>query len=45
MDKKVRFNFKNLIKRRFFMRILKPQHVIIGKDQIEGHKILKHIEK
>lgn len=27
------------------MRILKPQHVIIGKDQIEGHKILKHIEK
>lgn len=27
------------------MRTLKPQHVIIGKDQIEGHKILKHIEK
>ena len=27
------------------MRILKPQHVIVGKDQIEGHKILKHIEK
>ena len=27
------------------MRILKQQHVIIGKDQIEGHKILKHIEK
>ena len=27
------------------MRILKPQHVIIGKDQIEGHKILKHIER
>ena len=27
------------------MRILKPQHIIIGKDQIEGHKILKHIEK
>ena len=27
------------------MSILKPQHVIIGKDQIEGHKILKHIEK
>ena len=27
------------------MRILKPQHVIIGKDQIEGHRILKHIEK
>ena len=27
------------------MKTLKPQHVIIGKDQIEGHKILKHIEK
>ena len=27
------------------MRTLKPQHVIIGKDQIEGHKILKHIKK
>ena len=27
------------------MKILRPQHVIIGKDQIEGHKILKHIEK
>ena len=27
------------------MRTLKPQHVIVGKDQIEGHKILKHIEK
>ena len=27
------------------MRTLKPKHVIIGKDQIEGHKILKHIEK
>ena len=27
------------------MKVLKPQHVIIGKDQIEGHKILKHIEK
>ena len=27
------------------MRTLKLQHVIIGKDQIEGHKILKHIEK
>ena len=27
------------------MRTLKPQHIIIGKDQIEGHKILKHIEK
>ena len=27
------------------MRTLKPQHVIIGKDQIEGYKILKHIEK
>ena len=27
------------------MKILKPQHVIIGKEQINGHDILKHIEK
>ena len=27
------------------MFILKQQQIIIGKDQIEGHKILKHIEK
>ena len=27
------------------MRILKPQHVIIGKEQMNGYDILKHIEK